>query len=187
MDIVERETAKYEAMWALPEYHKRSPGGDWVEKFIDIAKPKRGETVVDLGCGAGAAMDGLEGAGLEVTGLDLADFREDKAFCFIRSSLWGRWRGLKGRKFNYGYCCDVMEHIPLDYVTLALERIRANCRHAFFSVASMEDSCGAMIGEPLHLTIMPFEWWKTKMAEIGELIEARDLLYENLFYVRCAK
>ncbi len=191
----DHECAKYERAWGLPEYHGYSPGKHWVEVFGEIADPKPGETLIDLGCGAGEATKGLAALGLDIAQIDLADFRAVRltepapvrpAIPFRAAPLWSGW-SFPGRfaRADYGYCCDVMEHIPPEYVMLTLERIRANCQRVFFSIAHLPDRCGHMVGEPLHLTLQPFEWWRDRLAEMGEVVHARDMMGESLFYVRC--
>jgi len=177
------EQAKYEKIWAIPEYQNHSPGEHYAKVFGEISDCKKGESVVDLGCGYGAGGRAIkERYGIRVTYLDLV--KQNGLKPFIQQTLWYPLP-VRNSRYDYGYCCDVMEHVPIEYVMLVLERIRVACQHIFFSVANVPDAFGKQIGEPLHLTVQPFEWWLDKMREIGEVQEARDLLVESLFYVRC--
>lgn len=186
-DTADLERIKYERMWAEPDYRNHSPGKYWAEIFADIADPKSGETLIDLGCGSGGATEGLTALGLDIAQVDLADFRSDKTLPFREAPLWSNWSfPVRFARADYGYCCDVMEHIPLEYTMLTLERIRGNCRRVFFSIAHLQDSCGGLIGETLHLTVRPFEWWRDRLADIGEVLHGRDMQGESLFYVRCS-
>jgi len=184
--VTKAEVAKYERMWGEPEYHGHSPGARWVEVFGEIAGPKPGETLIDLGCGAGEALEGLQSLGLDVAQMDLVDVRREAVLAFRAAPLWSQW-SFPGRfaRADFGYCCDVMEHIPPEYTMLVLERIRGNCQSVFFSIAHLQDSCGGLIDETLHLTLRPFEWWRDHLADIGEVLHGRDMQGESLFYVRC--
>ncbi|MHA2085554.1 MAG: hypothetical protein ACXABD_17500 [Candidatus Thorarchaeota archaeon] len=57
------------------------------------------------------------------------------------------------------------------------------CDGVFFSIAFAPDYFGRFVGEPLHLNVKPFVWWRDRLAGMGNLIEARDLLGEGVFYV----
>ena len=75
---------------------------------------------------------------------------------------------------EYGFCTDVMEHIPPDKVDVVLNNILHAAQSVWFSICLIPDDCGVLIGEPLHLSVHPFEWWKKKF-------EDRDckILYEK--------
>jgi len=70
----------------------------------------------------------------------------------------------------YGYCTDVMEHIPPDKVDRVLDHILKAAQHVFFSISTQEDNCGELIGETLHLTIESYGWWLKKFAERDAVI-----------------
>jgi hypothetical protein len=175
------ERRKYEAVWALPEYLNHSPGEHWADLFAEIAQPEPGHTLIDLGCGNGAAGKALaERCGLRVTYLDLVD-RGLKPF--ITQPLW---KPLPARNppWDHGYCCDVMEHIPPEFTMLVVSNILRACALAFFSISFLPDRFGKFVGAPLHLTLQSFSWWRDRLAEFGEVLDARDMLGEGVFYVR---
>ncbi len=181
--MAELEQTKYEKIWKTPNYAKMSPGKGFVKVFGELAHPQENEGLIDLGCGSGKAGRALaKRYKLNVTYLDFVQV-DKRNKPFIKRVLW---KPLPPRNpaWSYGYCCDVMEHIPIEYVMLVLENIRKACRHAFFSIANCPDQFGRNIGETLHLTVMPYSWWLGKLQEIGEVIDARDLLNESIFYVR---
>ncbi len=183
MTVIEAERAKYEKVWQMPAYHEgKRPGVVHTPMFAEIANPDPGDSVIDLGCGAGTGGDSLRNLGLSVTYLDLVRV-EGVGEPFIEQCLW---HPLPSRNppWKYGYCCDVMEHIPPEYSMLVLRNIMDACESVFFSISFREDMFGKLVGEPLHLTIRPYTWWRDRLAEFGELVEARDLLGEGVFYVR---
>lgn len=187
MNTAEHERAKYEQIWAVPAYRKGSPGVVHTPMFASIADPQPGESVIDLGCGAGDGGEQLaEKLGLSVTYLDhvrVAGVPDP----FIKQALWDPLPA-RNPPWKYGYCCDVMEHIPTEYTMLVLRNIMDACESVFFSIYFQNDVFGPkLIGEPLHLTVMPYTWWRDRLAEFGELVEARDLLGEGVFYVRCRR
>jgi hypothetical protein len=186
-DPLEPERAKYRAIWQHEEYHKVSPGLEMVDAFMRILSPMPGETLIDLGCGDGRAGLEFERKGLLVTWQDLVDVLDPAVdrTRFIESSLWDyRWTLNNRRSWDYGYCVDVLEHLPQEYTMLAIERIALACRTAFIAIALVPDAFGQTIGQPLHLTVQPFTWWRDRIASICNLSEARDLCGRGLYLVK---
>jgi len=187
--IADSERDKYRRVWELPDYYKNSPGLTNVERFRKLMCPSIGASLIDVGCGTGGAGLELQDKGLSVWWLDITDAALDDKINrdrFIELPLWSpRWRAWApiGKKWDYGFCCDVMEHMPPEYSLLALDRILSACRICWFQIALFQDGFGDVIGERLHLTVRPFEWWRDAFKAIGaELIEARHLL-QNALYV----
>lgn len=185
MKTIDQERAKYEKAWMIREYADHSPGEEIAELFFEIAQPKIGENIIDLGTGSGKGAIALHGYGLDVSILDLTFnglVPKAKALDFERvgSALWADW-GI--RKWDYGYCVDVMEHIPMEYVMLTLKQIVTNCEKVFFHICLQRDGFGKLVGQPLHLTVMPFEWWKAKLSDVGKIIECRDFINNGVYYV----
>lgn len=187
MSLAAHEQAKYKKAWAMPEYHQFSPGLHMLSLFRNMVRRSPGAgTLIDLGCGAGAASRVLSDLGWAVTMLDHvkvtppADQKPLK-LPFIKSTLWGNWG--KGEHWDQGYCCDVMEHIPPEKVDKVLRNIMAHCDRVFFSICFTKDHFGAKVGHPLHLTVEPFEWWVDRLKAHGKLKGARDLLGEGVFDV----
>lgn len=183
MNLVEAERAKYETVWAFEDYKKYSPGLENVARFLKIAQPPSQSTVIDIGCGTGGAGIELEKSGLRVNWLDITDAALDPVIdrkWFIEKPIWGDWSGT----WDYGFCCDVLEHIPPEYVMLCLDRITTNCRTSWLQVCNLPDNFGKLVGQPLHLTVQPFVWWRERLKEMGTVAEARDLCGTSLFVVQ---
>ncbi len=195
MHLSALEKRKYEKVWKIPSYRDHSPGDEMVKKFLEICQPKPNASVIDLGCGTGRASLKLQRAGLNVWGLDITGKALSRTarqkIPFIEAPLWSDWGEFGFRvddcllppHWDFGFCCDVMEHIPIEYTMAVLQRMKANCRELFLHICLVPDSFGKMIGEPLHLTVMPFEWWLSHLQELGDVKDARDLVHNGLFHV----
>lgn len=189
-DGAAQERVKYAEIWSLPEYRKaHSPGLENVERFMSVLAPKPGERVIDIGCGSGSAGLEFDRLGLRAWWLDITDAGLNESVDrsrFIETPLWSRWGGKISPMWDYGFCCDVLEHIPPEYAMLTADRILSACKVAWLQISLRPDEFGKLIGEPLHLTVRPFDWWLIRLATLGEVMDARDLCGVGLYIVRCA-
>lgn len=184
-DLMAPERAKYETMWAHPDYGKYSPGMEDLDRFWEVLHPTPFSSLIDIGCGPGKAGLEFVNRRLCVTWLDLTDAALDPAVPrerFIQAPLHARWKRAPG--WDYGYCCDVLEHIAPEFTMLCLERITHACRTAWLRISFRRDEFGKEIGQPLHLTVKPFTWWRDRVAEFGKLTDARDLCGYGVFVVK---
>jgi hypothetical protein len=85
---------------------------------------------------------------------------------------------------RYGYCTDVMEHIPPEDVDQVLYNILIAAQHVFFQISCEDDVCGKLIGKPLHLSVHPYEWWLKKLQSLDAVIHwSADYGSHCCFYV----
>lgn len=187
------EAQKYGRMWAeVPAYRAVSPGEQLAQVFLAQARPKRGSDVIDFGCGTGrgALMLALLG-GLRVT---MIDFVRNSLDPEIQEALTTQAHALRFLKHDlehplpfatpYGYATDLMEHIPEVRVVQVLRNILMAAQHVFFSVSTVEDVCGAAIGERLHMTVQNYGWWLAQFNRLDCVIHwSKDLGGSCLFYV----
>lgn len=151
------EQKKYESMWSFDSYRERSPGTRELTDALQKMKPEKGATFIDLGCGTGRVSAALEAIGFDVTAVDIA-INACKEFSgkFIVAPLWD----LPALPIvQYGFCADVMEHLPTQKVGASLENIAKVCERVYFQIANFHCHEGDKIGEHLHLTVKPIEWW----------------------------
>lgn len=182
--IATLETDTYRDMWAVNAYAAHSPGESRVPMFLQVAGDDRG-TLLDAGAGSGRGAVALREAGFDVTMCDLTgDGLVDEAsdLPFRQAVLWEDLTGL-GR-FRWGYCCDVMEHIPPPFTMLVARRLLDICDTVFFSISLVHDTFGSYVGKPLHQSVQSFTAWRDQLDAVGEVIEARDLLTNGVYVVR---
>lgn len=175
------EREKYRRMWGeFPEYRNTAPGESAALTFLQQARMPANAEVIDFGCGTGrgALMLALFGQA-KVRMLDFADNCLDpevkqatetqpERIAFNVADLTHP----KGLPWHaaYGYCTDVMEHIPPQDVKRVLANILAAAEHVFFQISCVDDVMGALIGAPLHLTVQPATWWIEQLTSLGAVI-----------------
>lgn len=164
------EEDKYTLMWAQPEYRVHSPGARIASLFIDIAKPKG--KVIDFGCGSGKGSIKLHHAGLDVLCIDFAGNSRDESAEFLPFFKHDLREKFPDFIFaNYGFCTDVMEHLPTDDVESVINNIMGCVDKCFFQISTISDTMGAIIGQELHLTIRPHSWWNELFIRNGYSVE----------------
>lgn len=178
-DTLRHERVKYERCWADPRYREYSPGEAMLPLFRRMVRRREGK-LLDLGCGTRRAGQALHKLGFEVQLADLVPGCLDPGvrLPFRKLNVWGQWPTYD---YDWVYCCDVMEHLPPEKVDRSLGNIARHTRQAFFSIHFGPDVFG---DGHLHLTVRPFTWWRDKLAEYGEVTDARDLIGMGVFRLR---
>jgi len=187
MGLVAAERALYETVWStVHNYGDFAPGEQHVRLFRAMSGATEG-TVLDAGCGSGKGALALAAAGFDVTCCDLTReglVEDARALPFRESCLWHLEPRAVGL-YDYVYCCDVLEHIPTEYTMLVIARLLGVARvGAFLSIALVPDAFGVWVGTPLHQTVRDFVWWRDRLADMGQLVEARDLGTTGVYWVQ---
>lgn len=164
------EYEKYQRMWQLPEYRDYSPGEELVGTFLEKAWPRKDETIVDFGCGTGRAGWKLHRMGYNVTLTDFVENSRDleaRNLPFRQADLSQPDLQLSEHPADVGYCTDVMEHIPPAQVEQVVRNVMHNAGRVFFQISTVDDACGALINQELHLTVQPHKWWLALFEGMG--------------------
>lgn len=175
------ERKKYIKMWELDEYRNVAPGESHASNFLTVVRPEPGSHVIDFGCGTGrgAVLIALLGR-CNVTMVDFAPNCVDEQMrkvIDVQDSLSFMEHDLTKPlpiTAPYGYCTDVMEHIPEHEVQTVLTNILKSAKKVYFNISTVPDSCGALIGEKLHMTVQSAQWWADQFAELDCMIYYAD-------------
>lgn len=170
--LVEREREKYRAMWSNEKYRKTAPGEFHVEQAIHHLGMSAGDSVIDFGCGTGRGAQRFQELGFQVTAVDFASncLDEGVKVPFVEACLWD----LPPMKAKFGYCTDVMEHIPMEKVMDVLRGIHERCEAVYFNVATRDDSLGVLIGHKLHMTVMDAQAWLGVLRRFWSIVEMAE-------------
>jgi SAM-dependent methyltransferase len=176
------EQAKYELMWGQPEYRYVSPGESVAHTFVKVCRPEG--MVIDFGCGTGRG--GLAIEKLTECKVMLVEFtsnsRDPQAerLPFVQQDLAGTL-DVKG---DFGFCTDVLEHIPPYQIDAVIHNILSATPKAFFQISLVDDHLGSLIGKSLHLSVHPYKWWIEIFTRLGYSIAwSEDQGDSAMFYV----
>lgn len=160
------EEDKYKAMWANPEYRNFSPGELIADKAVEVMGVTKKDSVIDFGCGSGRGGNRIsELVGCFVKQVDFADNCRD-ADAILPFEVKDLSKPIRLHA-KFGYCTDVMEHIPPDQVDQVIKNIMDCVWSCFFQISLIHDDMGVLIGQHLHLTVKPFEWWEATFDRLG--------------------
>jgi len=173
------EKEKYERMWALPNYRVGAPGAEEVERFLGLITPG---TVLDFGAGTGRAALKLAKAGCEVVMIDFAANARDPEALHLPFIEHDLTEPIACRA-DYGFCCDVMEHIPPADVRRVLDNIFEATPRVYFRIDTKPDICGMLINQDLHLSLLTHGEWRTMLSEYGGVPLEQAYDEHSVFYV----
>lgn len=166
------EQSKYESMWTHEGYRAVAPGEHHVREFINLAKPSGRHTIADFGCGTGRGALLLRAlTNCSVTSIDFAsNCLDDDVSASLSETFRFRQHDLTKRldeRYDFGFCTDVLEHIPPESLDAVITNIAVAARNVYFAISTEPDHMGALIGEPLHLSVHDAYWWHTKLTDLG--------------------
>jgi len=174
-ELALQEKLKYDKMWeSVPEYRAHGPADCLTPVFLSVIEDeiKPGDTLLDFGCGTGkSALFALE-VQMKVHLVDISEHSMDpdifllhikKEIQFTQACLWDLPMSLKPAKWIT--CFDVLEHIPESKVEHCLKGMSERMiEGGAFSIFLADENFGRAIGEKLHLTIQPAEWWRERVS-----------------------
>ena len=170
MDDTQAERTKYVETWKHDDYARTSPGLRHLAGALEWMQPEAGASITDWGSGSGQAADAMVEKGFDVRMVDIASnaYRGPHG-PVIEACLWELPADMPAT--DYGFCADVMEHLPPDRVDQVFEQIAARTRVAcYFQIALFEDN---WYGRKLHLSVFPPEWWEAALARAFGSVEIR--------------
>jgi hypothetical protein len=182
VDEAQRERAKFDELWqTLPEYAADCVGSN-VTNFIEIVKPEPPASILDVGCGSGGAGMELAKLGFDVSWSDISSVSIN-GIDRERFHHMPLWELPLGKSYDYGYCFDVMDSIPIEFTMLAVFKLTMVCKVTYYNICLVpKPTMDQKFGRPVQASVMSFNWWRDRFAYFGKLHEARDL-GRNAIYV----
>ncbi len=160
------ERDKYRLLWQSEGYREYSPGEICAGRFLALVAPPAGSTIIDFGCGTGRASIAMAKAGRSPILVDFADNCRDEEAINLPFVEWDLTRPCP-LQAGFGFCADMMEHIPTDDVGEVVKNIMGSAYLTWFQISTVKDVFGDMIGATLHNTVQPHEWWHQVFTALG--------------------
>lgn len=176
------EQQKYQYMWQVDAYREYSPG----ERVADFFFTKFNPTglVIDYGCGTGRGSLRLNELGANVLLVDFADNCRDEEALKLPFVQWDLTKPIP-LKSEFGFCTDVMEHIPTENALSVINNIMQSSNKVFFQISTVDDHFGVVIDSHLHLTVKPHSWWKDLFISHGyEIAWESEQEVASLFFIQ---
>lgn len=180
-ELLASEASKYRAVWGDSQYREVSPGLRHLDGAIEWMDPHPRATFTDWGCGTGRVGAELYRRGFDVRLVDIAPNAYEGTLPFVVSSLWALPDSLGAT--DYGFCADVMEHIPPERVDDVLAGIARRTRIAcFFQIALFHDHKFTKHGA-LHLSVLPPDWWEARLLAHFGFVESRMIKRKHILAI----
>lgn len=181
MNLTEQERAKYTQTWTDKAYRVVSPGMRHLAGALEWMKPEPGASITDWGSGSGKASEAMRDAGYDVRMVDIVANAYTGDMPVTEACLWELPADMTAT--DYGFCADVMEHIPTPHVDDVFAGIAARTRRkCYFQIALFHDSHFTSAG-PLHLSVFHAEWWQERIARHFKSAEYRKIRLKHLLVV----
>ena len=174
MPNLDSERQKYEQIYSMGLWKDElEPGMQLIDFFLSYVGPFK--SITDFGCGSGEAGLVFHGLGYHVNLVDITDNCLRKS---VKMVLGQRFISCPLHEVpaslplsDWGYCTDVMEHIPEQLVRPSLQALWSKTHNMFFSISGRPDHDGVMIGETLHMTVKPIDYWLTEINKLWHHIK----------------
>jgi len=144
--------------------------------MLRVHEEAPGCSVLDVGCGGGAALEWLGQRGHEVMGVDPSSVAVERLKQRGLPAILGTATGLSfgDAEFDIVMHTDVFEHLHPDDVSLAcretlrVARIAVYCRICTKAARNKPTERAQELGvRNLHMTVRPLRWWIGKYGEFG--------------------
>ena len=172
-NLARQEYLKYREIYNHTTYEAMPGPPREVKDFLSRYKLSPGDVIIDFGSGPGYASNYFHKEGLRVIAIDIAPnaMRDEflGKFPLIVSAFWDLPAKLNAK---WGYCTDVMEHIPPARIDEVLGIMSSSASNSmFFNISLRPDGCGAVFNKVRHLSVYPREWWEAKLLQFWQRCE----------------
>jgi trans-aconitate methyltransferase len=190
LDLIESERRKYRKAWGTDRYQTHSPGARIARDVVSAILGLQARSLTDYGCGNGRAMEIFSEhcPELAIHGVDLVATEAGARARCPTARIWDAclWElPLEVPVTDFAFSCDVLEHLPPEHVSATLQAMAERTRlGGFIQVFTAPDHGGHEIGETLHLTVEPWDWWKEEIGRFFDVAIVRVVDVRPQFYVR---
>lgn len=177
IDIYEAEKNKYYHLWM----NNYEPSKCAVPLAYYVAKNSTPEwLLLDIGCGNGITVNILKKRGFDCMGVDitLAGIKDDGRH-FVEAPIWSM--PFPDNFFDFTFSTDLLEHLPQSLIEDSIKEIfRITRKKTFHSIANFQD---VRLGQVLHLTIQPVEWWVRRFEALNATNLECEIIDRKIFLI----
>jgi len=176
------EDRKYSILWS-----SNYSSAKWKKLAKKLVQNEKRGKLIDLGFGNGESLNYFLKKGFDTYGVEISCLCVDnaikKGFNVYHGSL-DNLNFYPDSYFEFGFCNDVIEHLPEELIIDSLREIKRICsKKLYLSVCPTLSHHLSAKGENLHLTVKPKEWWESQFNEVGEVKHVKFAFSRSLRYV----
>lgn len=154
--LAETERQLYKSCWKNG-YTKSQCAVPLISYISNLASKE--DKLLEIGSGDGTTLKGLRDKGFNVIGSDIFSNSED----IIECPAWEL--PFEDGRFDITFSTDVLEHLPTEMVDKAiLEILRVTKKKSVHIIATFAD---IRMGEVVHKTVRPIEWWQDRFLALN--------------------
>lgn len=146
--------------------------------IITKAHLKKGDRVLDFGCGIGNIVWALRQFGIDAYGFDPSisakKFSRMPDYCIYQKTATLPY---KSHSFDVVFSTEVLEHVPQKSLTAVFTELERVAKYTMIHAICVSDRGKIAFQEPTHITVKSEKWWGTFFKKRGYQVETGNPLY----------
>ncbi len=157
------------------------------------AKLKKGDRVLDIGCGVGILVEQFNKLGYQAVGVDVNEEAIKNSVCPSNCFLVKTTAKLDypDNYFDLVVSREVLEHIPYDQIDDCIDEWDRVSKGKMIHIIAVKERGSSAIDDPTHVNVQTEEWWIRKFEEHGFSVIKKPKIFFSLFgserYLMCVK
>ncbi len=133
------------------------------------AQLKKGDTVLDIGCGVGILVEQFKNRGYQVTGVDVNEEAIENSIapsdCLLVESTANL--SYPDDYFDLVVSREVLEHIPEEKIDACIKEWRRVSKGKMIHIIAVKERGKSATDDPAHINVQTEQWWMNKFRRHG--------------------